>query len=55
MLVCAIDSLANILGNDVIIKGVETEEQAKLLGQLGCNDLQGYLFGRPVSVEEFNG
>jgi EAL domain-containing protein (putative c-di-GMP-specific phosphodiesterase class I) len=37
----------------VIAEGVETEEQRKFLASLGCHAFQGYLFSRPVSVEDF--
>ncbi|NKG35428.1 putative bifunctional diguanylate cyclase/phosphodiesterase [Acinetobacter junii] len=35
----------------VTAEGVETQEQADILTHLGCNQLQGYLLGRPVNVE----
>jgi diguanylate cyclase (GGDEF)-like protein/PAS domain S-box-containing protein len=38
----------------VIAEGVETEEQRQLLLDKGCTHFQGYLFGRPVSIEEFD-
>jgi EAL domain-containing protein (putative c-di-GMP-specific phosphodiesterase class I) len=40
------------LGMVVIAEGVETEEQRKLLADLGCTAFQGYLFGRPVPVSD---
>jgi EAL domain-containing protein (putative c-di-GMP-specific phosphodiesterase class I) len=38
---------------DVIAEGVETEEQFKLLQRYGCANFQGYLFGKPVPIEQF--
>jgi EAL domain-containing protein (putative c-di-GMP-specific phosphodiesterase class I) len=32
---------------------VETEEQRKLLLKNGCSNYQGYLFGEPVPIEQF--
>lgn len=38
---------------DVIAEGVETEAQFKLLHRYGCTSFQGYLFSKPVPVEDF--
>ncbi len=40
-------ALSHALSMRVTAEGVETEEQARLLTELGCGQLQGYLFGRP--------
>ncbi len=45
--------LAHTMGVQVIAEGVETMEQRDLLATLGCHNYQGYLFGRPVPIEEF--
>lgn len=47
----AIVNLAHTLGVKTIAEGVETKEQAHALLSLGCNELQGYLFGRPVDAQ----
>ena len=52
-LVSAILALAKRLDRHVVAEGVETEEQARFLTELGCDELQGYLFSRPLPPEEF--
>lgn len=44
----ALTGLGRGLGVDVIVEGVETEEQRGVLAALGAEHAQGYLFGRPV-------
>jgi diguanylate cyclase (GGDEF)-like protein/PAS domain S-box-containing protein len=43
--------LANDFGIPVIAEGVETREQLDVLKALGCPEIQGYYFSRPLSVE----
>jgi len=45
-------SLAHSLHLKVIAEGVETEEQAKLLRLLRCDQMQGYLFSKPITSEQ---
>ena len=55
-IVTAIISLAHTLKTRVVAEGVETEEQARLLRLLKCNEMQGFLFSPAVPVgqiEEF--
>ncbi|MEH6909381.1 MAG: EAL domain-containing protein [Oceanicoccus sp.] len=44
--------MAHGLGMDVVAEGVENEEQYELLREMGCQEAQGYLLSRPVSLEE---
>jgi len=50
-IVSAIIALAKTLNLKVVAEGVETAEQQAFLTELGCNTLQGYLLGRPVTPE----
>jgi EAL domain-containing protein (putative c-di-GMP-specific phosphodiesterase class I) len=51
-IVSTVISLARALNLKVVAEGVETEEQANLLRLLRCDEVQGYLFGRPMPPEE---
>ncbi len=51
-LVQTIISLAHSLRLKVVAEGVETESQATLLLELGCDQMQGYLFAKPLAVAE---
>ncbi|MEO7208290.1 MAG: EAL domain-containing protein [Steroidobacteraceae bacterium] len=45
-------SLGAELDMEVIAEGVETEEQLRMLTDLGCPQAQGYLLGRPMAAEQ---
>jgi diguanylate cyclase (GGDEF)-like protein len=51
-IVAGIIALARGLNAEVIAEGIETIEQRQLIDDLGCNLVQGYLFGRPMPPEE---
>jgi diguanylate cyclase (GGDEF)-like protein/PAS domain S-box-containing protein len=53
IIVQTIIGMAHNLGIEVIAEGVETEEQRAFLEQHGCPAYQGYLFSKPVPIEEF--
>jgi EAL domain-containing protein (putative c-di-GMP-specific phosphodiesterase class I) len=44
-------SLGHALKLSVIAEGVETQEQARILKDWGCEELQGYFFGRPMPAD----
>jgi EAL domain-containing protein (putative c-di-GMP-specific phosphodiesterase class I) len=46
---------AHEFGQAVTAEGVETAEQAEFLVGLGCDELQGWLYGRPVSADALVG
>jgi len=50
-LVSTIISLAHSLKLETVAEGVETEEQARLLRLLGCDQMQGYLISKPVPFD----
>ena len=45
--------MAHSLGMDLIAEGVEYNEQAAFLSALGCTDMQGFYFYKPMPVDEF--
>ena len=48
----AVISLGHKLNLKVIAEGVETEQQCRFLRENECDEMQGYLFSRPVTAEE---
>ena len=52
-LTAAIIHMASVLRMKVIAECVETLEQMKLLQELGCQEIQGFYFSRPVSAAAF--
>lgn len=54
-IVRTIIAMANSLRLEVIAEGVETEAQKNSLLKLNCGQFQGYLFGKPIPLGEFEG
>ena len=52
-IVRAIIQIATSLGLETIAEGVETEQAASLLRELGCEQAQGYWIARPMTAEAF--
>jgi diguanylate cyclase (GGDEF)-like protein/PAS domain S-box-containing protein len=52
-IVSAIIAMAHSLHREVIAEGVETFEQLELLHSLHCDIVQGYLFSKPVTADDF--
>ncbi|NUU01907.1 putative bifunctional diguanylate cyclase/phosphodiesterase [Herbaspirillum robiniae] len=52
-IVKAVISLAHILNLRVIAEGVEDEEQHAFLKENGCDEVQGYYFGKPMTAADF--
>lgn len=50
----AIISMAKQLRHKVIAEGVESREQFDFLKQAGCDEVQGYLFSRPIDADKFS-
>ena len=52
-LVSTMISLAHSLRLKVVAEGVETEDQARILRLLRCDEMQGYLFSKPLPLTDF--
>jgi EAL domain-containing protein (putative c-di-GMP-specific phosphodiesterase class I) len=53
VLVEAMIGLAHKLGYRVVAEGIETSEAAAIVTKLGCEEAQGFWFGRPMEAEQF--
>ncbi len=53
-IVSTIIAMAQTMNLQVIAEGVETELQRKFLHKKGCNRYQGYLFSKPVPIDQFD-
>lgn len=50
--VATIISIGHILNLEVISEGVETDDQIETLKEIGCDYIQGYIWGKPLPVED---
>lgn len=55
VIVRAIVAMGRALGLDVVMEGVETEQQLAFLREIGCHQAQGFLFARPQPAEQLVG
>ena len=51
-LINSVVKMAKEIEVDTLCEGVETDEEARFLKQIGCEKLQGYFFGKPSTYEE---
>ena len=49
----AVIEICRQLGASVEASGVETQDQLNVLGELGCDHVQGELFNKPITIETF--
>ena len=52
-IVGAIYAMNSKLGFKTLVEGIETEKQAEIVRNIGCESCQGYLFGKPTFADEF--
>lgn len=50
-IVRAIVAMAQAIGAEIVVEGVETREQLEFLGRIGCRYAQGFIIGRPEPLE----
>jgi EAL domain-containing protein (putative c-di-GMP-specific phosphodiesterase class I) len=53
VIVSAIIAMSHLLGMKTLAEGVESDEQLEYLNAAGCDEIQGYLLGRPMPKADF--
>lgn len=53
-MVKSLTEMCHSLGHRVVAEGVENTEQLKIVRQLGCNVIQGFIYSRPLTITDFN-
>jgi diguanylate cyclase (GGDEF)-like protein len=51
-IVQSVVTIGRSLGMDIVAEGVETEFEAMMMTKLGCTELQGYYFSKPIDADE---
>lgn len=51
--VASVVAMARGLGMKIVAEGIETEEKIDFLRKIGCDVIQGYVYSKPLSLEEF--
>ena len=51
-LLISIIDIGKAMNIEIVAEGVETMQHARILRDLGCDILQGYAFGKPMSADE---
>src|SRR5690606_7968383 len=54
-IVRAVIGLGHVLGITLVAEGVETQEQLEFLAAEGCDQMQGYYFGKPAPITQHAG
>lgn len=49
----AIILLGKSIGKRIVAEGVETDKELECIRRLGCDEIQGYLYSKPLPVEKF--
>ena len=52
-IIATVVDLAHKLGLQVVAEGVETEAELRAVGEMGCDEVQGFLLGRPGPADTF--
>ncbi|MES0488723.1 MAG: ABC transporter substrate-binding protein [Leptospirales bacterium] len=52
-IVNAVIMMAKTMNIEIVAEGVETKEQLNILNELGCDNIQGYLFSKPLPSKDF--
>ena len=45
--------ILNEIKLEIVCEGVETPEEEKMVNEYGCDEVQGYLYDKPIPTEEF--
>ena len=54
IIIAQVVEMARKLGMEIVCEGVETKEQAEFLREISCDIAQGFLYAKPMAMEEFD-